>query len=265
MQRQVARGPADGACAPPSISDRSERGLRGGHSIECRTDLSGQRYRDWGWGRTLVPSLGHELGSGVILGGGIDFDRCGFAVAMEGGAYPAAWDVESAFGRAHGSVSAWLPVPPGPRPTLMLRAGAARAWGRYPVQEAAFLGGSRTLHGYPAQRFAGDAAVHGAVALRAPLLDVDALSGGTLGAHVTGSRWAAARTRPASPAPEARSGGCTSRRPRSAERSRSPGRRRSRCPRRSTPTSIPVGTSNPVGRHASPEGGRRCTSTPGAR
>jgi hemolysin activation/secretion protein len=33
-------------------------------------------------------------------------------------------------------------------------------WGKYPVHEAAFLGGSKTVRGYSKQRYAGDASLY---------------------------------------------------------------------------------------------------------
>jgi hemolysin activation/secretion protein len=64
---------------------------------------------------------------------------------------------------------AYRPVPLPLQPTLAVRAGASRAWGDYPFQEAAYLGGSSTLRGYHSQRFVGDAAIYGNAELRVPL------------------------------------------------------------------------------------------------
>jgi hypothetical protein len=109
------------------------------------------------------------------------FPRSGFRLVARGAAFPLAWDVEGPFGRTQAEASAYL-SPSGERsPTLALRAGGIRAWGDFPFQEAAFVGGSRTLRGYPHQRFAGDAAVYGNAELRVPLLQAKLLVRGDLG------------------------------------------------------------------------------------
>ncbi|HEV2149151.1 MAG TPA: BamA/TamA family outer membrane protein [Longimicrobiaceae bacterium] len=109
------------------------------------------------------------------------FPRSGFRLLARGTAYPLGWDVEGPFGRTHAEANAYL-SPGGERtPVLALRAGATRAWGDFPFQEAAFVGGSRTLRGYPFQRFAGDAAVYGNAELRVPLVYTKLLVRGDLG------------------------------------------------------------------------------------
>lgn len=106
--------------------------------------------------------------------------RSGLALALRGGAYPG-WTNESGFGRADVSLRAWLPLPAGAGPSVIIRAGAERVWGGYPLQEAALLGGSRSLHGYPYQRFAGDASVYGGIGLRLPLVELPVAGRGTIG------------------------------------------------------------------------------------
>lgn len=110
---------------------------------------------------------------------GVEWDRRdsevlpsrGFRLRAGGTAYPAVWGGKAdPFGETHVRGYAYLPVPVPLQPMLALRAGASRAWGDYPFQEAAFLGGSGTLRGYHAQRFAGDAAVYGNAELRVPLM-----------------------------------------------------------------------------------------------
>lgn len=81
---------------------------------------------------------------------------------VEGNYYPKAWDVDEAFGEAHGAASAHLWV-------LHLRAGGKKVWGRYPFHEAAFLGGPGTVRSLRRERYAGDAAVYGNAELRLPL------------------------------------------------------------------------------------------------
>src|SRR5690606_23732984 len=75
--------------------------------------------------------------------------------------------------------SAYLPLPLGA--VLALRAGGAAALGEYPFQQAAFLGGSRSLRGTPRQRFAGDAAVRAGAEVRGFLTRFNFISRGDLG------------------------------------------------------------------------------------
>ncbi|MBW3554016.1 MAG: outer membrane protein assembly factor [Gemmatimonadetes bacterium] len=67
-------------------------------------------------------------------------------------------------------------------PTLALRAGGRGAWGAFPVQDAAFIGGKATVRGYRYQRFAGDGAVYGSAELRSRLTRALLLVRGNLGA-----------------------------------------------------------------------------------
>ena len=54
-------------------------------------------------------------------------------------------------------------------PTLALRAGGIRIWGRYPFFEAAFVGGRGSLRGFNSHRFLGDASLYGGAELRLAL------------------------------------------------------------------------------------------------
>jgi outer membrane protein assembly factor BamA len=54
-------------------------------------------------------------------------------------------------------------------PVLALRAGGEKVFGDFPLQYAAFLGGSPNLRGYAFDRFAGDAAAWGGAELRVPI------------------------------------------------------------------------------------------------
>jgi hypothetical protein len=110
------------------------------------------------------------------------FPRSGFRLVAGGSAFPVAWDLDGPFGRAHAEASGYLSLPGERGPTLALRAGGVRAMGDFPFQEAAYVGGSRTLRGYSFQRFAGDAAVYGNAELRAPLVHTTLVVRGDLGA-----------------------------------------------------------------------------------
>jgi hypothetical protein len=107
-----------------------------------------------------------------------NFGQVGFAAEtrLEGGgagltlgirAFPPAWDVERGFvsGRAQAVAHlgpAGLPL----RPVLALRAGGKVVRGRYPFQEAAFLGDPETVRLGRQNRYGGDAAVWGNAELR---------------------------------------------------------------------------------------------------
>ena len=66
-------------------------------------------------------------------------------------------------------------------PTLGLRVGGRRVWGRYPYFEGARVGGDGTVRGYSEGRFIGDGAVFGSAELRAPLSRARLLVPGQLG------------------------------------------------------------------------------------
>src|SRR3989454_893029 len=50
--------------------------------------------------------------------------------------------------------------------TLAIRVAGKQVWGPYPLHEAAYVGGSSTVRGFPEHRFAGDAAAYGNAELR---------------------------------------------------------------------------------------------------
>jgi hypothetical protein len=84
------------------------------------------------------------------------------------------------FGSVGGEARGYLSL--GAGPILALRAGGEIVEGDFPFHQAAFLGGSGSLRGYPFQRFAGDAAAFGSAELRQPLGQVKLLVRGRLGA-----------------------------------------------------------------------------------
>lgn len=109
------------------------------------------------------------------------YPRSGFRVTAAGTVFPLSWDADGPFGRAQAEGSAYLSLPGERSPTLALRAGGVQALGDFPFQEAAFVGGSRTLRGYPFQRFAGERALYGSAEVRAPLAYVNLGVRGDLG------------------------------------------------------------------------------------
>jgi hypothetical protein len=77
---------------------------------------------------------------------------------LSGRLFPALGDVDSRFGKVSTVASVYLTAGSIPlRPTLALRAGGEKIWGDFPYHEAAVLGGSRNLRGFPEERFSGDA------------------------------------------------------------------------------------------------------------
>lgn len=90
----------------------------------------------------------------------------GGRVQLGGSFFPKAWSVTDPFGEIHAEAGGFLRASLPMRPTLAVRAGGKRVFGRYPFQDAAFIGGSETLRGHRPQRFAGDGAAFASGELR---------------------------------------------------------------------------------------------------
>jgi hypothetical protein len=90
----------------------------------------------------------------------------GLFVTAAGAVYPAVWNVDSTFGEVHGTASLYLTANIPTEPTLALRAGGKKVWGKVPFLEAAYVGGGTDLRGYRSRRFAGNASVFGNAELR---------------------------------------------------------------------------------------------------
>lgn len=98
------------------------------------------------------------------------FATSGFRIRAGASAYPAVWDVPTAFGEVHGEFSVFLtPGSSWRAPTVALRAGGKTVLGDFPFFESAFLGGSADVRGLRSQRYAGDAAAYGNGELRLPI------------------------------------------------------------------------------------------------
>ena len=97
----------------------------------------------------------------------------GAMLSIEGAVYPGVWSVSETFGRIDGEGVAYLTAPLPLEPTLALRAGGAKVFGRYPFHEAASIGGGGSLRGLPRQRYAGDASAYGNLELRLLLVRRD--------------------------------------------------------------------------------------------
>jgi hypothetical protein len=91
-------------------------------------------------------------------------------VTLGGSVYPAVWDVARGFVEAHAEATTYITAQDAPlRPTLALRAGGKRVFGRYPFHEAAFIGDAATVRLGRQNRYGGDAAAWGSGELRVRL------------------------------------------------------------------------------------------------
>ena len=94
----------------------------------------------------------------------------GWLFRLGASAYPPLLDAEEAFGTVEAALS--TAVTPFEPLTLAGRLSGRSSWGQYPVHEAAYLGGSRTVRSLPSQRYAGDVAVWGNFDARLQLTSV---------------------------------------------------------------------------------------------
>lgn len=84
-----------------------------------------------------------------------------------GTAYPAALDMREPVLALYGNTKAFLKVTAPLDPVLYVGAAVERVFGEAPFQDAAYLGGRRSLRGFEKQRFAGDLALLGSTELYA--------------------------------------------------------------------------------------------------
>lgn len=104
---------------------------------------------------------------------------------------PAVGDVTQTYGTAEGHGTATVPIGLR-RSELGFRLGGKKVWGDPPWFDLAFIGGARSLRGWPVQRFAGDASLYGSGELRLDLFDYRLLfpsSFGVLGLFDLGRVW----------------------------------------------------------------------------
>jgi hypothetical protein len=107
------------------------------------------------------------------------FPRTGFEARGEATAYALLQGNNDLFGAGRGELRGYLPFLF--EGALAGRLGAGWAWGSFPVHEAIFLGGRRSLRGFRSERFAGDAALYGNAELRVPLGHLTLLTRGRVG------------------------------------------------------------------------------------
>ncbi|MBA3258542.1 MAG: hypothetical protein H0T68_03625 [Gemmatimonadales bacterium] len=106
----------------------------------------------------------------------------GAVLTIGGSVYPAALDVEDTFGELHAEAATYLTADSLPlEPTLALRAGGKRVWGRFPYQQAAFIGDASTVRLGRHNRYAGEASLYAGAELRLYLTDFFLLVPGDFG------------------------------------------------------------------------------------
>ncbi len=107
-------------------------------------------------------------------------DRPRASLQMRGVYYPALVDVEADYGWLDVVGAASLPL--GIRRwEVGFRAGGRKIWGEAPWYDLAFIGGDRSLRGWPEQRFAGDASLYGSAELRVDLFNYHVVFPSTFG------------------------------------------------------------------------------------
>jgi hypothetical protein len=91
----------------------------------------------------------------------------GLAFTLGGSFFPSVFEVEDPFGDLHADVSSFIVSPSLPlQPTLALHLGGKRVWGRFPFQEAAYIGDASTVRLGRQNRYAGEASAYAQSELR---------------------------------------------------------------------------------------------------
>jgi hypothetical protein len=99
----------------------------------------------------------------------VQFPHKGGFVAVRGTLWPGVWDAKSTFGSVDANANAYLSA--AQVVTLAVRVGGEHAFGDYPYQDAAYIGGGglptkaleeprNTLRGFRSRRFGGDSSVY---------------------------------------------------------------------------------------------------------
>jgi hypothetical protein len=125
--------------------------------------------------------LGGQTGGVVDTRDLTSYPRAGVRARVTGSAFSAHGGIGDAFGGIDAVAATYVPLPLPLESTLALRAGGRAAWGDFPIQAAAFVGGPESLRGYPHQRYAGDGALFGGAELRTFLMRFKFISRGDLG------------------------------------------------------------------------------------
>jgi hypothetical protein len=141
----------------------------------------------------FLATLGNIYGSGKFgqIGGAVTLrhdsrDRSsaatrGLLLELGGSGYPAVWNVDSTYGEVHGEAATYLTAHAPLDPTLALRVGGRKVWGRYPYFDAAFIGGASTVRLGKVNRYAGDASAYGSAELRLKVAPMEIILPGDFG------------------------------------------------------------------------------------
>jgi hypothetical protein len=138
--------------------------LRGGPVLVYATTDRERAAASW----QPVPRGADGFGR-IGAAGELALEHDGLRAGAGGAVYPPLWSARATFGEVHGEARGLFHLG---GPALAARLGGKRVWGPFPYDEAAFLGGARTLRGYDYQRFAGDAMVYGGLELLMPVARV---------------------------------------------------------------------------------------------
>jgi hypothetical protein len=96
----------------------------------------------------------------------------GFYASITNSFYPKVSVDAKNYGKATLSLQFSYPIPFLPHSSFSLFAGAEKAYGDYPIYDAAFLGGINSLRGFPMHRLAGDASAFAGLETRIYLFNV---------------------------------------------------------------------------------------------
>jgi hypothetical protein len=90
----------------------------------------------------------------------------GFLLTTRATLYPSIASVTRTYASLRTQASTYFTAPGYFAPTLALRVGGDKLWGRYPFFDAAFVGGGSTIRGFNDQRFGGEGSAYGNAELR---------------------------------------------------------------------------------------------------
>jgi hypothetical protein len=142
-----------------------------GPTVDFSSTVAGNRFidnvRPYGYGQ-----FGRVAGRADLTYDSRDlpaYPTRGLYLQAGGSITPPVWDATTTYGELHGTASTYLSAAMPLQPVLALRAGARNAVGRYPFQEASYLGSETTVRLGRSNRYAGDLAVWGNAEVRLSL------------------------------------------------------------------------------------------------
>ncbi len=108
--------------------------------------------------------------SGIFIDSGDDAPRrSSYRVSVEGSAFPFTSESDVTFGTVESSAGLRVPFGGAGAPSVAARIGARYAFGEFPFYEASFLGGLKTLRGFPQWRYAGQGMMYGGAEAMVPI------------------------------------------------------------------------------------------------